>query len=355
MSTPEYTKLITSEHAPQPNFTETVQLLADGVGSITTLIDSFPALFDLDNAIAAQLDVDGQWIGFSRTVGGILLVQFFGFGDDASALGFGELTDPAVGGRFYELGEDTSSTATLADPEYLLLLRAKILQNNWDGSAGQFQNALYDILEIPVATTPFIFDPGQLVVTIAPQQAVDPVLSQLLVSYDLLPRPAGIRYQFMFPAPPPFNWTTAGTTAASGTTVTKPTGAQAWDSSAFIAQPSTRLFMTWTVPDNGTSILMGGFAANPSGAPSYTTLNFALYNAQGNIQIYESGGFVTILGPYAAGDRFGLYWDGRNIVYLHNNIIIYSHAPANPGSLSPMFVVFNPGSQANNITLWTGQ
>lgn len=355
MSTPEYTNLITSEHSPQPDFIATIQLLADGVGSITTLLDSFPTLFDLDNAINHELDVDGQWIGFSRTVGGILLVQFFGFGDDPSALTFGELNNPSVGGRFYELGEDTSSTATLADPEYRLVLRAKILQNDWDGSATQFQNALYDILGIPVATTPFIFDPGSMVVTIAPQQAVDAVLSQLLVSYDLLPRAAGVRYQFMFLNPPPFAWTIAGTAVASGTTVSKPSGTAAWDSSAFIAQPATRLFMTWTVPDAAFHPMMGGFSTNPSGSPSYANLNLGLYTDGGTIFIYESGALIAQPANYVAGDTVGAYWDGKNAVYLKNNSIIFSHAVTNPGSLSPMFVLYQPGSQANNVTLWTGQ
>lgn len=360
MSTPEYANLITSEHSGQPNFTATLKLLADGVGSITTLIDSFPTLFDLDNAINHELDVDGQWIGFSRTVGGILLVQFFGFGDDPSALGFGELGNPAVGGRFYELGEDTSSTATLANPEYRLVLRAKILQNDWDGSAAQFQNALYDILGIPIATTPFIFDPGNNVVVIAPQQPVDPVLSQLLVSYDLLPRAAGVRYQFMFPNLPPFAWTTAGTAAASGTTVSKPSGINAWDSAAYIAQPTTRVYMTWTV--GASTDLMGGFASNPSGSPSYTTLNIALYTTGGNqILVYENGtnipgpGVSGSFGTFLPGDTFGVYWDGKSAVYLHNNKVFYSHTPVSPGALSPMFVTYTVGAQASNINIWTGQ
>ncbi len=354
MSTPEYTTLITSEYSSQPNFTAIVALLADSVGTVTTLIDSLPTLFDLDNAIGSQLDVDGQWIGFSRTVGGILLVQFFGFGDDVSALGFGELGNPSVGGRFYELGEDTSSTATLADPEYRLVLHAKILQNDWDGTPGEFETALYDILGIAVPATPFIFDPGTTVVTIAPPQAIDPVLSQLLVGYDLLPRAAGVRYQFMFVDSPPFSWTTVGTAVASGISVSKPTGVSAWDSSAFIAQPATRLLMTWTIV-NVAHFLMGGFSVNPSGSPSYTNLTLALYTAGTILQVYENGSLLGSFGTVNVGDTVGLYWDGKNAVYTHNNIIFYSHVPSNPGAMSPMFVLNDVGAQVNNVLLWTGQ
>src|SRR5579872_4440626 len=121
----DYSQLLTSEYSGQPNFVATVKLTANGIGDITSAIQSLPVLFDLDNAKGSQLDIDGQWIGFARTIGGVLLVQFYGFADDATALGFGELGNPSVGGRYYELGEDNSQTATLADPEYVQLLRAK--------------------------------------------------------------------------------------------------------------------------------------------------------------------------------------------------------------------------------------
>src|ERR1700749_1053394 len=134
----DYSDLLTSEYENSPNFIQTVQLTANAIGDITALLQSLPAQFDLDAAIGSQLDVDGQWIGFPRTIGGVLLVQFFGFADDATALTFGELGNPSTGGRFLELGESTSSTATLADPEYRILLRAKILQNDWDGSIAEF-------------------------------------------------------------------------------------------------------------------------------------------------------------------------------------------------------------------------
>lgn len=506
MTAQDYTKLITSEHSQQPQFMALVELWTDTIGDITDLIDSMPSLFDLDTAIGAQLDVLGEWIGLSRTVGGILLVQFFGFGDDASALGFGELSDPSVGGRFYELGESSTSTAILPDPEYRILLKAKILQNQWDGSAGEFQTALYSILGISLPTqlvvngdfsngnfgwigngnielpptqvvavqgsgspsntygdfiyrnavngllfsvipgqqfavsswssatsssgyvaqiglvisgsgqptiylnaytipptaigwafysglviipagytsaqvwvfnggpdnvilpdwyhtnisivpwNPFIFDPGTNCVLIAPQSAVDPVLTQLILNYDIPPRTAGSRYQFVFPFLPPFNWSTAGTAVASGTTVSKPTGTTAWDSAAWIAQPSGKLYVEWTVPSLGVTA-MGGLATNPATSPSYASLNYGLYMTGGSlIEIYNSGNNIGTFGIYAAGDTFGIYFDGESVVYLHNRIPFYVlPVIANPGALNPMFCLYYPNSSVIiNIAIWTG-
>jgi hypothetical protein len=345
----DYSQLLTSEYSGQPNFVATVQLTANGIGDITSLIQSLPALFDLDNAQGSQLDIDGQWIGFARTIGGVLLVQFFGFADDATALGFGELGDPATGGRFYELGEDSSQTATLADPEYLQLLRAKILQNNWDGSIAQLENAVSEVIALPTK----IIDPGTRVVLIMPSQAVDTVLSQLLTTYDLLPRPAGVRYQFVFPASG-YTWTTAGTaTSPNINTVQKLTGVSAYDSSAYIASPNTHVYMSWTVPDTA-HYMVAGLATNPSGSPNYPTLNFGLHTSgTGFTAIYELGTLVASLGSYAPGDSFAVYYDGKGAVYMHNGSIIHITVGA-PGALSPMFCMSTVGAQANNILLATG-
>ena len=344
----DYSTLLTSEYKNSPNFIQTVQLTANAIGDITSLLQSLPAQFDLDNALGSQLDVDGQWIGFSRTVGGVLLVQFFGFADDATALGFGELGSPSTGGRFYELGEDTSSTATLADPEYRLLLRAKILQNDWDGTVAEFEAAVADV--IGVATT--VIDPGTNVVLIMPSAAVDGVLSQLLTTYDLLPRAAGVRYQFVFPASG-YSWTLVGTaTSPSLTTVQKTSGVDTWDSSAFVASPSAHVYVSWTVPDI-TGHLMGGLATNPSGSPNYATLNFGLYNNGGTIQVYESGVLQGTFGTYAVGDSFAVYHDGKEAVYLHQGAP-FKKTILVPGALSPMFGLRSIGCQANNIFIATG-
>jgi hypothetical protein len=352
----DYTKLITSEHSNQPNFVATVGLTANGIADITALAQNLPALFDLDAAIFPQLDVDGQWIGLARMVGGVFLINFFGFADDVSALGFGELTDPSQGGRFVELGEDTTSTATLHDSEYRTVLRAKILQNDWDGSLGEFETALLEV----VGTTTTVVDPGTRVVMLKPNAAIDLVLQQLLTGYDLIPRAAGVRYQFVF-VQGGYVWTVAGTASSPTiTTVQKLSGANAWDSAAWVAAPAAHSWVQWTVPDV-TKGLMGGLAVNPSGSPNFPSLNFGLFNTAGGIQVWEAG--TQQLGPfqggswgsYLAGDAFAVYWDGKSAVYLHNGTPFKVTTPNSPpGALAPMFCLFSVGAQANNIYISSG-
>lgn len=347
----DYTLLITSEHRSQPNFVANVDLTANGIGLITDAIDSLPALFDIDAALQQQLDIDGQWVGFARTVGGVVAVGFFGFADDATALGFGELGNNAIGARFIELGEDTSTTATLADPEYRLLLQAKIIQNDWDGSVAEFEAAAADLIPVPCR----FLDIGNAVVSILPSQLLDPVLVQLLTGFDMLPRPAGVRYQLFAPQSP-LTWTTAGTVTASGTSLSKTTGTAAWNSAAWIAQPSPANFISWTA---AFGLITGGLSANPSGSPNISNLNFGILSNLGTpIQVVESGTVVATgnFGNASAGDVFAVLCDKRNVFYFHNGIAMYISSKVPPASMSPMFCInsVEPGPQVTNLSLQTG-
>ena len=344
----DYTPLITSEYNNAPNFVATVALLANGVSDIRSLAQGLSALFSLPLAVGQQLDFVGQWIGISRVVAGVLSVGFFGFADDASALTFGELGSPSVGGRFIEAGASASGSTVLADPEYRTLLYTKILQNSYNGTLAEFESAISDLIPVPVT----VIDPGTHVVTIIPSATIDPTITALLIGYDILPRASGVRYQYLFPYAVS-GWTTAGTAVATATTVSKPTGALAWDSSAYLASPVNHACITWTIADNA-HLMAGGLATNPSSSPNDTTLTFGLIcNSNGFIYAIESGVLSPGIGPYSAGDTFSVCYDGKEAVYLQNGAIVRVTA-ATPGSIEPMFCLYTPGTQIQNITLSTG-
>lgn len=138
----DYTQLITSQHADKPRFTALVQAVAGGIGAISDTILSLPHAFDLDLAAGAQLDVIGLWVGQPRDVAGVPTTEFFGFEDNIAAEIFGEQGFPSIGGRFFEEGEQFQSTVVLADPEYRLLLKSKIVRNQSDGTAADLIQAL---------------------------------------------------------------------------------------------------------------------------------------------------------------------------------------------------------------------
>jgi len=340
----DYTPLITAEHNQQPQYMAMVALVTGAIASITAVTQSIPGQFDLDYAIGAQLDIVGKWIGQSRVVTGVLEVGYFGFSDDSSALGFGELGNPAIGGQFFDLNTGSATASTvLADPEYRIVLRAKIIKNQYDGSMDQLAAAAAVLLGVPC----LFLDPGTRIVTIVVTQAIDATLQALLTGYDLLPRPAGKTYSIVL-VETDATWSTAGTATYSGTTAAKPTGSAGWDSSAYVNSPAEEIYLSWTVPDT-VNDLMGGLAASPATSPNETNLSYGIRTEAGSIYSYQSGTQSSLIGTYVAGDNFAAGYDGSNVTLWHNGVLLLTTAAT--GLLAPMFCLNSVGAQAQNILL----
>jgi hypothetical protein len=344
---PDYTDLVTSEFQNSPDFLAVVNLLANGAGAAATLIDALPEYFDLDAAVGAQLDVVGQWVGISRSAFQLAL-QFFGFSDDISALPFGEVSNPSIGGVWYELGESIGGTAALPDAAYQLVLKAKIITNQYDGTLAELEDALTTLTGAEYQ----IIDPGTLTVPIVMLEPVSNVIEQLLTGFDFAPRAAGVNYAFMFPLTGE-SWGLIGAaTESGGTTVTKTGGTVAYDSAAYVAGAFTQVSVSWELAyNNGNEALVGGLAAGIS-TPNYTALNYGIgvTGSVGLLTIYESGSVVGTFGAWAAGDTCQVVADGRYVTYLHNNQIIRSVAVAG-GPFYPFFSLYYPESSAVNISI----
>lgn len=80
----------------------------------------------IDTAVGVQLDGIGEIVGLPRPKTTIELAGLFGFLEDDTALGWGDLDDPDVGGNFWN---GLQSTVYINDSLYRLLIRAKIIQN----------------------------------------------------------------------------------------------------------------------------------------------------------------------------------------------------------------------------------
>lgn len=196
-----YSSLITSEHNQRPNFMAVVNLLCQGVSDCTDVINSLPTTFTLGSAIGAQLDIVGQWIGQSRIVAVSLLFGYFGFseyggGADGAQLPFGEYSNHSIGGIFFNLSDTTSATTTLNDGQYTALLDALVIRNEYKGTAAEVIKAIIDITGV---TGSYIsFDTGTLFVPLQIYGATT-LQQEMISSLDILPRPAGVQYQFNYP------------------------------------------------------------------------------------------------------------------------------------------------------------
>jgi hypothetical protein len=106
-----YLNRITSQHKTKPNFMALLEARLQPFIDLAECLGAFDAAFDLDNAIGAQLDIIGRYVGVERL------------------LNFQPQTVPAL----------------LPDVFYRMLLKARISLNNWDGTTAGIQQIWEEI------------------------------------------------------------------------------------------------------------------------------------------------------------------------------------------------------------------
>lgn len=123
--TTSYTGLIVSQHNQRPKFMDTVENNVQPYADNIAVMSSMPFLFDIDIATGDQLDIDGQWIGVTRDVAIPLNDVYFSF--DSPGLGFNQ-------GTWFSQFNPIGGIIRLSDEAYRTLLRARIANNQWDGT-----------------------------------------------------------------------------------------------------------------------------------------------------------------------------------------------------------------------------
>ncbi len=195
MTLAEYLDLITPGHAQKPKFRQTV---AASVGSLADLQAAFAAMsdaYDLDRAVGAQLDVDGEWIGRSRHIPIPVPDPWFRWGDARRGWGRGHWVGP------YDSG---TGLARLDDETYRRLLRAKIAANYSDGTVAGAQRVLSTYFELPTIVhvmdrsraygwSPGLPDAVNMRWQIGVAQKIPTPVDLEILAQDLIPvKPAGV-------------------------------------------------------------------------------------------------------------------------------------------------------------------
>lgn len=131
----DYTSLITSEHQGQPNFLATIAASLQPLVDSQNVLLSMPGLYDVNVAVGVQLDAVGLWVGVSRVVS-VPLNAFFSW--NISGLGWTQAI-------WHEPLTPTNGVAILDDDTYRLLIKARIIADNWDGTIAGAMPALSEL------------------------------------------------------------------------------------------------------------------------------------------------------------------------------------------------------------------
>lgn len=185
----DYINLITSEHIDKPKFTKMVETSVTPLFDTTNLELAYQQLYDLDLAIGEQLDVVGQWVGLTRNLQTSLLA-YFSF--DIVGLGFNQ-------GVWMGPFDPVTGITKLDDFHYRLLLKARVLNNVWDGSienAYQLANIVFSIYNLNL----YIEDYSDLSMAIGLTGTgyIDNVIFTLLTQGYFKLKPAGVRIKNYF-------------------------------------------------------------------------------------------------------------------------------------------------------------
>lgn len=158
-SVADYTGLIPPSNATKPKFTATIGKLVEPFALLQGVIGNMPIDFDVDDALGAQLDVVGIWVGWSRYLPSPISGLYFSF--DVAELGFDK-------GIWKGPFDPDNGIVRLDDETYRLFIRAKILANGWNGTMETATDILDAITAGETASFFALFDnqDGSLTITI---------------------------------------------------------------------------------------------------------------------------------------------------------------------------------------------
>lgn len=154
--------LVTSEYSEKPNFMSLLSLLLTPVQNVADLNHNMSIMMDVNTATGKTLDLIGQIVGVSR-----------------------QLNFQPSGGI----------SSLLDDDYYRIVIKAKIAKNQWDGT----KEGLYTIWENLFPSNPVLIVDGQNMTCSVVVVGLNDSLSRELILADyIVPRPAGVKYNFGF-------------------------------------------------------------------------------------------------------------------------------------------------------------
>jgi hypothetical protein len=165
-----YLSLLTSEYAlpNSPKWNAFLYLLLKKFDDVSQCLVQMDTAFDIDFAVGVQLDAVGVIVGQSRTVG----------------------FQPSGG-----------VSPVLDDATYRILLKARVAQNQWDGTIGGMQ-AIWQSL-FPSGRI-IIADQQNMTADILVTGSFTSIIEDLIVNGYIVPRPEAVLYNFIFPHFPMF-------------------------------------------------------------------------------------------------------------------------------------------------------
>ena len=168
-------------------------VLAAELSTLGEELDEIDAvLYDLqfnrwiDTGAGVQLDGIGEIVGRDRIISNAISLPFFGFYGQPAALGFEE-------GRFRDSGEAWQASTVLNDPEYRLILWAKVFKNI---SGGTTEDTIKSMTYIFGVDTVVVEDAGNAKIRLGIGRRLTPAEIVTMRAYNLFIRAGGVGMKY---------------------------------------------------------------------------------------------------------------------------------------------------------------
>lgn len=115
-----------------------LQLLIDQQFGIQQVFKDLLQKRSIDEASGATLDIIGEIVGQPRELIAVDLFNWFSFQGVPIEGSFGDLDDPVVGNKFWDLNLAQSGNVLMDDETYRMFIKAKILKNTTSSTPEEF-------------------------------------------------------------------------------------------------------------------------------------------------------------------------------------------------------------------------
>jgi len=185
---------LVSQYKESPTLISFFNALLSELEALEIAYNDVQTLRYLSTATGAQLDVIGVLLGINRTIVDGIVALFFGFDPEATALSFGDLNDPAIGGRYRSADEGEGSIRFLTDEEFRIYITGRISTNVSRCTGNDIIRATQFFFNVLDGTTPIVsVQDRDMEFFVFIERILSPTEDALLRQLNLIPKAIGVR------------------------------------------------------------------------------------------------------------------------------------------------------------------
>ncbi|EOI6000501.1 DUF2612 domain-containing protein [Salmonella enterica] len=212
-----YTLMLIKQYWEKPKAKSEIQAMLRHWQIIADFIRN-PDNFDLDQVTGYRLDVIGRIVGLARSVPEVIAKIFFGFDGHINSASFSSKSDVSfIGAPFFSKFAPAYGDYQLGDNEYRRFLKVKIAKNAASSTISSDDRvSLQEVIQAAFNGEAYVTDRKDMTLALNISPKVPPEELRLIVQLGLLPRPAGVRYDYFYQVTPGLTFGFSRNPAARG-------------------------------------------------------------------------------------------------------------------------------------------